>query len=127
MKTALSVSLFVLAAGTALARTPAPAHQPGSLLVPPKRPDAVELPQPDEVHLEGWLGHRVVSSEKNRLMAVNEDTLLAGIRHRPGEQAWNGEHVGKWLHAATLAWVNTCDPALKQQLDHMAAELIKTQ
>ena len=30
--------------------------------------------------------------------------LLEGYRKRPGRQSWDGEHVGKWLHAATLAW-----------------------
>ena len=32
----------------------------------------------------------------------------------PGRQAWIGEHVGKWLHAATLAWVYTGDAAARQ-------------
>ncbi|HVV72851.1 MAG TPA: beta-L-arabinofuranosidase domain-containing protein, partial [Verrucomicrobiae bacterium] len=40
---------------------------------------------------------------------------------------WDGEHVGKWLHAATLAWVYTGDPALKEKLDYIASELIKCQ
>ena len=43
----------------------------------------------------------------NRLLAVDENRLLEGFRKRPGRQTWDGEHVGKWLHAATLAWVNT--------------------
>src|SRR5947199_6847597 len=53
--------------------------------------------------------------------------MLAGFRKRPGEQAWIGEHVGKWLHAATLAWVNTGDPALRAKLDRVVAGLIATQ
>jgi hypothetical protein len=35
--------------------------------------------------------------------------------------------VGKWLHAATLAWVSTGDPALREKLDYVAAELCKCQ
>src|SRR5262249_35031629 len=61
------------------------------------------------------------------LLAVDEAALLEGFRHRPGAQAWIGEHVGKWLHAATLAWAYTGDPALKTKLDRVGAELIETQ
>ncbi|MCX7048523.1 MAG: glycoside hydrolase family 127 protein [Candidatus Sumerlaeota bacterium] len=64
---------------------------------------------------------------KNRLLVVNEEELLAGFRKRPGKQDWIGEHVGKFLHAATLAWVNTGDPELKAKIDRVAAELIKCQ
>ena len=37
---------------------------------------------------------------------------FAGYRKRPGSHPWIGEHVGKWLHAATLAWAYTGDPRL---------------
>jgi DUF1680 family protein len=53
--------------------------------------------------------------------------LLAGFRNRPGKQAWIGEHVGKFLHAATLAWANTQDPKLREKIDRVASELIDTQ
>ena len=35
--------------------------------------------------------------------------------------------MGKWLHAATLAWVNTGDAALRAKLDAVVAELAKCQ
>ncbi|HEU4751682.1 MAG TPA: beta-L-arabinofuranosidase domain-containing protein [Armatimonadota bacterium] len=95
--------------------------------VPAKLRDVMEALPPDQVQLRGYLGERVARNEKNRLLQVDEAPLLAGFRHKPGEQAWIGEHVGKWLHAATLAWVNTGDPALRTKLDRVAAELIKTQ
>ena len=60
-------------------------------------------------------------------MKLDPARLLEGYRKRPGRQSWDGEHVGKWLHAATLAWVNTGDPALRQKLDYVAAELVKCQ
>ncbi len=66
-------------------------------------------------------------NESNRLAMLDVDRLLEGYRHRPGRQTWDGEHVGKWLHAATLAWVNTSDPLLRQKLDLVAAELVKCQ
>ena len=83
--------------------------------------------QPDQLHLTGWLGSRVEANETNRLVKIDVDRLLEGYRKRPGRQSWDGEHAGKWLHAATLAWVNTGDPALRQKLDYAAAELIKCQ
>ena len=66
-------------------------------------------------------------NESNRLAKLDVDRLLEGYRKRPGRQTWDGEHVGKWLHAATLAWVNTGDPLLRQKLDFVAAELVKCQ
>ena len=41
---------------------------------------------------------------------------VGGFQQRPGKQAWVGEHVGKWLHAATLAWVYTGDVELRAKL-----------
>lgn len=100
---------------------------PVAYRIEPKLPDAAEPLPPDQVKLHGWLGERVGNNEKNRLLKVEEEPLLAGFRRRPGRQAWIGEHVGKWLHAATLAWVNTGDPALREKLDRVVTELLKTQ
>ena len=58
---------------------------------------------------------------------VDLEPLLAGFRQRPGTHPWIGEHIGKWMHAATLAWAYTGDPELRKKLDYAAAELIKTQ
>ncbi len=93
----------------------------------PRMKDTALIPEPNAVRLSGWLGKRVARSEANRLLKVEEAPILAGFRHRPGEQAWIGEHVGKFLHAATLAWVYTGDPRLKEKLDRVATELMKTQ
>lgn len=81
----------------------------------------------DAVKLTGFLGERMVANEKARLLTLDEDLLLDPFRKRPGPQAWAGEHVGKWLHAATMAWVNTDDPQLRAKLDRVASELMKTQ
>jgi hypothetical protein len=90
-------------------------------------PDRQAFQEPDCVHLSGWLGTRIAANEVNRLVKIDPARLLEGYRKRPGRQAWDGEHVGKWLHAATLAWVYTGDPALRQKLDYVAAELVKCQ
>ena len=93
----------------------------------PRLPDILEPLEPGAVRLDGYLGARVANNARARLLAVDEEPLLAGFRQRPGRQAWIGEHVGKWLHAATLAWAYTGDPALRAKLDRVAAELLKTQ
>src|SRR3974390_1330597 len=95
--------------------------------IAPVVPDRQDFQIPDRVHLTGWVGSRIEANEANRLVKLDPARLLEGYRKRPGRQSWDGEHVGKWLHAATLAWVNTGDPALRQKLDYTAAELVKCQ
>ncbi|MGD0094717.1 MAG: beta-L-arabinofuranosidase domain-containing protein [Planctomycetota bacterium] len=94
---------------------------------PEKLPDVMQLPLPSDVRMAGYLGVRVANSEKNRLLDVNEEELLAGFRKRPGKQDWIGEHVGKFLHAATLAWVNTGDDQLRAKMDRVVSGLLQTQ
>ena len=72
--------------------------------------DRQDFQVPDRVRLTGWVGTRIDVNEANRLAKLDPARLLEGYRKRPGRQSWDGEHVGKWLHAATLAWVNTGDP-----------------
>lgn len=89
--------------------------------------DRQDFQIPDRVHQTGWEGLRSTASITNRLVKVDLDRSLEGFRHRPGRQAWDGEHVGKWLHAATLEWVNSGDPVLRAKLDFVATELAKCQ
>jgi hypothetical protein len=89
--------------------------------------DRQAFQQPDCLQLTGWLGSRIEANEKNRLVKIDPVRLLDGYRKRPGRQTWDGEHVGKWLHAATLAWVNTGDPDLRAKLDFTVTELVKCQ
>ena len=95
--------------------------------ITPAVADQQDFQTPDCVHLAGWIGTRIEANEGNRLAKLDTERLLEGYRKRPGRQTWDGEHVGKWLHAATLAWVNTGDRALHQKLDYVATELIKCQ
>ncbi len=95
--------------------------------VTPVIPDVQDFQVPDRAQLAGWIGSRIQANEGNRLTKLDTDRLLEGYRKRPGRQSWDGEHVGKWLHAATLAWANTGDPALRARLDHTVAELAKCQ
>src|SRR5579883_333070 len=89
--------------------------------------DKEDFQIPDRTRLQGWIGSRIDANEANRLVKLDPTRLLEGYRKRPGRQAWDGEHVGKWLHAATLAWANTGDPALRDKLDYVSSELVKCQ
>jgi hypothetical protein len=92
-----------------------------------KMPDVVTLAEPAEVQLNGFLGERVAKNERARLLNVDEDDLLDGYRKRPGRHPWIGEHVGKFLHAATLAYAETGDPKLRAKVIRVAKALIATQ
>lgn len=64
----------------------------------------------------GLLDSRVDLWRNGRLWHVIEDGyLLSGYESKPGTHAWQGEHVGKWLHAATLAHEETGD---EKETDH---------
>ncbi|MEI6231563.1 MAG: hypothetical protein WCT04_00820 [Planctomycetota bacterium] len=58
------------------------------------------------MHIDGSLGKRIDANITNRLLKVDTVPMLASFHNRPGE-GWVGEHIGKWIHAATLAWVYT--------------------
>ncbi len=77
--------------------------------------------------LEGLLGDRMTINEQKRLLNVDEVGILEGFQHRPGKQAWIGEHVGKFLHAASNAWLYDRDPKLKEKMDRVAREFMATQ
>ena len=122
----MSTTLFAMLASAALAAAPAPV-EPIPYKTPDRLPDVAHLLSPSRVTLGGWLGKRVSVNESVRLRNVDMEPLLAGYRKRPGSHPWNGEHVGKWLHAATLAWAYSGDPALKAKLDAVVADLIACQ
>lgn len=89
--------------------------------------DTAEVLSPSEIEIDGWLGARIMANATNRLLTVDTEPFLAGFRHKPGSHPWIGEHVGKWMHAATLAWAYTGDPRLRAKLDQVAAELVAAQ
>jgi len=76
----------------------------------------------------GLLGERVDLWRNNRLWNIAESGyLIDGFEKRPGIHPWQGEHLGKWLHAATLAYNVNRDTKLKKKLDEMVERLIATQ
>jgi hypothetical protein len=123
--TRLPLTLFVALAclvGSNLLHAASPL-EPQPFRVAASVPDLAELPSPAAVKLQGFLGRRVELNASARLAKVDLEPLLAGFRQKPGVHPWIGEHLGKWLHAATLAWAYTGDPALKAKLDYAVAEL----
>ncbi len=100
--------------------------KPIPYVVPAKKADVLTPLEPSEVKLTGWLGERVAGNVQ-RLREVDLAPLLAGYKGRPGSHPWIGEHIGKWLHASTLAWQNTGDARLKAKLAGAVRELIACQ
>ncbi len=76
----------------------------------------------------GLLGERVQMWRDKRLWYVAEAPfLLSGFEKRPGEHIWQGEHAGKWLHAATLTYSVTKDKKLESMLRQVANRLVAAQ
>ncbi len=93
---------------------------------PPMPPALAPLPLA-AVHLDGWLGTRVTNNRTQWLDRVDLAPRLEPFVQRPAKQAWAGEHLGKWIHAASLAWQNSGDAALKARLDAAVVALLATQ
>jgi DUF1680 family protein len=108
-------------AGTAAALAAEPKSPAASQVV-----DALRPTMPD--HVGGILGERLDLWRRVRLRrVVNDPFLLDGFTHPPGTHPWQGEHVGKWLHAANLAAEATGDPKLNEALQKVVATLIAAQ
>lgn len=107
--------------------SPAGPREPRPFAVPARLPDVFHPLSPARVTLRGLLGQRVAANASRRLAEVDLEPLLAGFRRKPGSHPWIGEHIGKWMHAAALAWSHSGDPVLRERLDHAAGELIRAQ
>lgn len=106
---------------------PAELREPLPFAVPARLPDVFHPLSPGRVTLGGFLGRRVAVNASRRLVELDLEPLLAGFRRKPGSHPWIGEHIGKWMHAATLAWAHTGDPVLRERLDFASGELIRAQ
>jgi hypothetical protein len=82
---------------------------------------------PGDVVIGGLLGERVRAHTSGRVSNIDEEVLLAGFRQRPGSHPWIGEHVGKWLHAASLLWLHSSEPELREKLTRVGTGLMATQ
>lgn len=78
----------------------------------------------------GLLGERLDLWRTRRMpwmLDAEGEYLLSGFESRPGTHPWQGEHVGKWLHAATLAHEQTGDEQLLASLHDVVERLLATQ
>ena len=86
------------------------------------------VPAPlDQQRLGGLLGERIRLNLDSRLLAADETALLGGFQNRSLASPRAGEHVGKFLDAASLAWAYSGHERLKTVLDRVAAALIASQ
>jgi len=98
----------------------------GATIEPAVSDQTVPL-DPGKVEVAGLVGERIRAHASNRILHIDEDVLLAGFRSRPGSHPWIGEHVGKWLHAASLLWLGSQDAVLREKITRIAKGLIATQ
>jgi DUF1680 family protein len=86
------------------------------------------VPAPlDRQRIQGLLGRRMRVNLEGRLLHVDEPALLEGFQKPPGAHPWIGEHIGKFLDAASRTWAYSGDERLKAMLDRMARDLMVTQ
>lgn len=76
---------------------------------------------------EGYLANKMHINLEKRLMTIDLDTILDPYQNRPGKQQWVGEHVGKFLHAASLYYSFTQNKALKERIDYAVHNLLQSQ
>lgn len=91
--------------------------------------ECVWSPLPGKLE-NGLLAERVDLWRQGRMMYMidaENEYLLSGFESRPGIHPWQGEHVGKWLHAATLAYEQTGDKRLLDEMESTVTRLIATQ
>jgi DUF1680 family protein len=98
-----------------------------SPVVADKSPDQFTPAAFERQHIDGLLGARMRVNLEGRLLRVDEKALIECFQHRPGPQAWSGEHAGKFLHAAANTWLYSGDERLKALMDRVARNLIATQ
>ena len=76
---------------------------------------------------DGWINDRMQINVDKRLVTLDLDLLLEPFNQRPGVQWWVGEHIGKFLHAASYSYQFTGDERLKKRMKYAVKELISTQ
>jgi len=124
MLSALVVSLVLAAPATAWEKA---SSIPVPAILDPVAGDKTSPVVPSAVELSGLLSERLRAHTFSRILKIDEDVLLAGFRQQPGTHPWIGEHVGKWLHAASLLWLSSQDPGLHEKIVRVAQGLIAAQ
>jgi uncharacterized protein len=121
--------LAMIFLGVVCAALPARFARAADAAIPSARMHDVYIPvDPSAVHLDGGiLADRMKINLEQRLLKVDEKSLVDGFIHRPGSHPWIGEHAGKFLHAAAWTYQYTHDERLKILMDRIALTVISAQ
>ncbi len=93
-----------------------------------ERSDVLEPVPPADVKIGGYVGNRLDRNLRGILMHKDENALLDPFRKRgPDQSAWIGEHIGKWLSAASWMYAYSRDEQMLAKLRRVAGGLIATQ
>lgn len=93
-----------------------------------ERPNVMAPVPPADVKIGGYVGHRLDRNLRGILMHKDENALLQPFRERgPKQSAWIGEHIGKWLSAASWMYACSHDEQMLAKLKRVAGGLIVTQ
>ena len=79
------------------------------------------------IALEGFPGEKLDLSYQNRILAQDEDLLVATFSNRTETSCWQSEFWGKWITSAILAYRYHPSVQLKEKLDNAVNGLIATQ
>lgn len=80
-----------------------------------------------EVKVAGFVGDRIDSVIRNRIMRQDIGALVEPFVTREDIGQWRGEFWGKWFLSLVDAWNYTHDPLVKEKLDEALEALLKTQ
>lgn len=87
--------------------------------------DQLEVSQRE--HLNGHLGSRLEVAYKNRILAQDDDRLVAPFRNRTETWRWQTEFWGKWFTSAVAAYSYQPQEALKKVLDRTVPDILRAQ
>lgn len=77
--------------------------------------------------VRGYLGEKLTLSYQNRILAQDDENLIAPFRHRTETHLWQSEFWGKWFTSAVLAYQYHPTDELKGVLDRAVTGLMATQ
>ena len=97
------------------------------LVVPQDQPVKDVLRPADAEQLTGFIGARLDSAYRNRIMKQDIEKLAEPFATRTETSCWQSEFWGKWFTSAALAYRYKPSPELKTKLDQAVKLLLATQ
>lgn len=103
-------------------------HAQASPPVPTARvADVLRPAPPGQVKLDGFLGDKIDTCIRHRIMAQSISDLIEPFQKRPEAYMWRCEFWGKWFTSAAAASQYTHDAQLRTIIDKAVADLLATQ